>query len=450
MKKITKILISALILINISTAVKAYNLIVVTDNGDTLYCNAFTLDGTWNVDITRQSYDTTNYHSLSGAIVIPNSVTKDSIIYIVHGIDDFAFRYCKGITSVTFPTALWKMGVYAFDGCTNLKSVVNYPQINAVSMGCFRNCTHLNSFSFSSQSSIIDNYAFENCLVLSNINLPSSISIIGDGAFLNCTSLTSIILTEHMGTLGDGYLGDNAFKGCTNLNSVILSDSLTSIPNSCFEGCTSLQTISLPYHIKNIKNSAFKDCSSLNSINLDSIKYIGIHAFDGCVSLRNINLGENLYLGNFSFNNCIGLSKITDIDVNPTQLRDNTFTNVPKNIPVFVPCQSVTAYQNAQYWSEFTNFRCNNSGLEDQNQNDVLISLYPNPTKDFVNVNIDNLNSEVIVLTYDFKGRLLRKDTLNNGTKNLKIDVSTFERGIYLVKITDNNQNSIIKKLVVE
>lgn len=49
-----------------------------------------------------------------GAYSIPNSVT---------GIDDYAFRFCTGLTSVTIPSSVTGIGNYAFYECTGLTDV---------------------------------------------------------------------------------------------------------------------------------------------------------------------------------------------------------------------------------------------------------------------------------------------------------------------------------------
>ncbi|WP_299127468.1 T9SS type A sorting domain-containing protein [uncultured Winogradskyella sp.] len=70
--------------------------------------------------------------------------------------------------------------------------------------------------------------------------------------------------------------------------------------------------------------------------------------------------------------------------------------------------------------------------------------LYPNPTnKGFVTItssNADNLNVEV----FDILGKQVKNQTLSNG----RLDVSSLKTGVYIIKITQNNQTST-KKLVI-
>lgn len=71
--------------------------------------------------------------------------------------------------------------------------------------------------------------------------------------------------------------------------------------------------------------------------------------------------------------------------------------------------------------------------------------IYPNPSNDILT--IDNKTEEIYNLyLIDMRGRFIYSQILKN-KKN--IDVSKFEAGIYLLKIT-NEKNSFVKKLIIE
>jgi hypothetical protein len=73
-------------------------------------------------------------------------------------------------------------------------------------------------------------------------------------------------------------------------------------------------------------------------------------------SLTSLEIGNQVtYIDNSMFNGCTGLSQIVSNAVTPPPLQSNSFYNVNKNIPVYVPCGSYSNYQTAQYWNEFTN-----------------------------------------------------------------------------------------------
>lgn len=86
--------------------------------------------------------------------------------------------------------------------------------------------------------------------------------------------------------------------------------------------------------------------------------------------------------------------------------------------------------------------------LENPSFNANTISLYPNPTNEFVS--ISNVNDKITsVVIYDISGKIIY--TLNkNILSTIDINVSNFAKGIYLVEITSESTIKIIKKLIVQ
>ena len=52
-----------------------------------------------------------------GSIIIPESVTYNGRTYSVTSIGDEAFWGCSGLTSVTIPSSVTSIGIYAFFNC---------------------------------------------------------------------------------------------------------------------------------------------------------------------------------------------------------------------------------------------------------------------------------------------------------------------------------------------
>ena len=67
-----------------------------------------------------------------------------------------------------------------------------------------------------------------------------------------------------------------------------------------------------------------------------------------------------------------------------------------------------------------------------------VVSLFPNPTRDFVTLTMTASNATVTVV--DAQGKLLQSvNVVNGGT----IDLSTYETGIYIFSIKTENGTSI-------
>ena len=68
----------------------------------------------------------------------------------------------------------------------------------------------------------------------------------------------------------------------------------------------------------------------------------------------------------------------------------------------------------------------------------VSVKIFPNPTNDIVNININDFNSNAYLIELnDLAGRLLIKKKLNKSNSTLKM--SNLENGLYLLNIKDLN-----------
>ena len=99
----------------------------------------------------------------TGSVTIPETVPYNGKVYSVTSIGYFAFRYCRGLTSVTIPNSVTSIGGGAFDGCWGLISVTIPNSVTS-----------------------IGEEAFYDCRGLTSVTIPNSVTSIGDGAFQYC------------------------------------------------------------------------------------------------------------------------------------------------------------------------------------------------------------------------------------------------------------------------
>lgn len=85
-------------------------------------------------------------------------------------ITDEAIEACTGLTSVTIPNSVTRIGSHAFRDCSNLTTV-----------------------SISNSITNIGAYAFYNCSNLTSFTIPKTVTDIGRYAFAGCTGLTSVV-----------------------------------------------------------------------------------------------------------------------------------------------------------------------------------------------------------------------------------------------------------------
>jgi hypothetical protein len=168
-----------------------------------------------------------------GGYTIPSTVEK---------IDNNAFFYSEGLTSVIIPDSVTAIGEAAFYNCSKLSSITLGNNITSIGTRAFMGTAYFEDDSHWEDSLVlyIDNYliavepevagnytikegtkaitefAFIDCYTLTSITIPNSVSTIGDYAFLTCASLKSITIpssVKNIGTKAIGYNVDSSSFG---------------------------------------------------------------------------------------------------------------------------------------------------------------------------------------------------------------------------------------------
>ena len=148
----------------------------------------------------------------------------------------------------------------------------------------FKGCSVLTSVTIPSSVTSIDLYAFEGCSGLTSLIIPSSVTSIERSAFKDCSGLTSITIPSSVTSIER-----SAFEGCSGLTSITIPSSVTSIERSAFKGCSGLTNLTIPSSVTSIGSYVFENCSGLTSITIpSSVTEIGGAAFKGCSSLINL------------------------------------------------------------------------------------------------------------------------------------------------------------------
>ena len=110
------------------------------------------------------------------------------------------------------------------------------------------------------------------------------------------------------------------------------------------------------YIVNSIKIRAFSGCDELTSVIIpNSVIYIEAYAF-ASLGICSVTIGNSVTnIEDYAFYGCSGIPSIT-MKCYPPLISLNTFAGLPINIPIHVPCEALTSYQSAQYWSNFTHF----------------------------------------------------------------------------------------------
>ena len=312
---------------------------------DTKPKSALRKEGSQKLDILQPEYDPKDfkivkgvligYKGRSSVVVIPDSVTS---------IGDFAFSYCKGLTSVTIGNSVTSIGSSAFWDCTGLKSITIPDSVTSIGKSAFSGCAGLTSVTIPDSVTSIGDWAFYDCTGLTSITIPDSVTSIGDWAFRDCHRLTSVTIGGSVTSIGEG-----AFFGCNNLQDIYITDigawcNISGLSHLMGYGLSNKRlyinnelatSITIPNGATVIHGYAFKGCSSLTSVKIpDSVTSIGKSAFSGCAGLTSITIPDSVTsIGESAFKNCIGLISI-GIPSNVTRIGGKVFPGCKKTLVI--------------------------------------------------------------------------------------------------------------------
>ena len=173
------------------------------------------------------------------------------------------------------------------------------------------------------------------------------------------TSINSANIPEYV-TYGDitynvTSIGDYAFSDCTGLTSLTIPNSVTSIGKKAFSTCIALTSVSIGNGVTSIGDLAFYNCRGLTSVTIpNSVTCIGEVAFHDCTSLASVTIGNSVTsIGYAAFWGCNSIEYIISEAEIPPHLKTNVFEKVSKEIPIFVPAVSRSAYQDEYGWDDF-------------------------------------------------------------------------------------------------
>ena len=187
-----------------------------------------------------------------------------------------------------------------------------------------------------------------------NVVIPAGTETIGDYAFycLYPRAVMSNLKTVSMPNTVTA-IGRSAFNWNTGLSAINLSTALASIGNYAFFHCHSLQSIAFPSSMRTIGNESFEYCSSLSSVTFsEGLTSIGSGAFMECPSLTSVTIPSTVtYIGTSAFSaRSSSMTEFTCLATVPPTI-DASALYLTNNCPIYVPDNSVLAYQVADGWS---------------------------------------------------------------------------------------------------
>jgi Leucine-rich repeat (LRR) protein len=345
--------------------------------------------------------------SISNAqnVIIPDAHFKNALISA--GVDknndgEISYAECEGITylDVQSKNISDMTGIEAF--------------VNLNTLYCFEN--QLTSLDVSGCTALTDLYCYWNHLISLDVSKNTALEE------LRCSDnqLTSLDVSNNT-ALGMLSCSDN------QLTSLDVSNNTALGMLSCSDNPLTSLDVS--------NNTALTDlyCAGNQLTSLD---------VSGCKALRSLYCSSNQLVN-------LNISKNINLPSNVGESRG--FLDLSNMPTLYEVCVWGMPFPPGDYLIDTTGspnmyftIDCAETALKPYEVNGT-IDIYPNPSDDIINIDIENINNAIIEI-YNVSGILIFSKTLDSESE--KIDISGFSGGVYLVKVKQDS-TVIIEKVVV-
>ena len=374
------------------------------------------------------AYFAYNLDSLS-AITVPNSITS---------IPSSAFEGCSSLTTLNFNAVNCSDFSYSnhpFIDCP-ISTIVIGNSVQKIPAYFAHNKSSLTSVTISNSVTSIRESAFYNCSGLTSVSIPNSVTSIENYAFSGCSSLDTIIIPNSITTLGEGM-----FQNCSNLAYAVIGKNISSIGNKAFYGCNNLHNVtSLASFPPTLGSEVFSatailkvPCGSAAYYSAPAAKwgeyFISIEEVCDNITITVISANENMGTvsgsGEYLFGSEVTITATPKQGYRFVSWNDGNTEN-PRTIVVEAEVTYIATFEEE-------------IGIETANELDEL-RLYPNPTKGFLNFNMEVEKVEVM----DMMGKMVMQ--FYNASE---INIGTLPKGVYCLKLSYSDK-AIIHKIIKE
>lgn len=240
-------------------------------------------------NIDGRYFDYKDYSLSSPRSPFFEDALTDDIVGDITQTGNFTFRG-KGITEVTLPKTLERIGTDAFDK-NNLTSISLPDSVTYLGMGAFRR-NRINYIEFSKNMQTINGYAFAENRI-EKLEVPDNIESIQTHAFAH-NVIEELALPKGLTTIGERAFYNNYIK------KVSLPEELKKVENAAFLDNT-IEELIINNGLSSIGSFAFSN-NELKEVDLpDTISLLGLYAFSNN-KIKELTVPGSLYsTGEYTF-----------------------------------------------------------------------------------------------------------------------------------------------------
>ena len=275
-------------------------------------------------------------------------------------IDKSAFAYSNAFTELAFPATLDSIMTYAFQSafnyCTALESAELPATVEYIGASAFSGDTTLTSFTFPASLKEVGNNAFQGCSHLSQVSeIPAGVTSFGYGVFqsaplseIKVNSANTNYVVENNVLFNAGktaliYMPMNCGKTSYHVPSTV-----TEILNFALYKVSTLKELILNDGLTTIQNTAFSQTGLETIVIPSSVTTISSYMLEGCPSLTGVTiLGTISDVPANAFRESANMTRIAFAQATPPTFVRNSFYGNPETIYVYVPAESIPAYETA-------------------------------------------------------------------------------------------------------
>ena len=203
----------------------------------------------------------------AGDVVVPSGFSHTSYDnqkwYHVHGVERYAFKDCKLITSVRLPATIREIGSSAFENCIAMTNVLFEANTNKVSFGSrtFAGCTKLAEFEFPIHVYSFGHLMFTGCDSLASVGgIDESKYCYEDGILYNSnkTEVVEWLKDSRIVKVAEGVKTISGMKDSKIIEEIVLPESLQTIETFAISSNPELKRVTIRENVSSIGSYTFQ------------------------------------------------------------------------------------------------------------------------------------------------------------------------------------------------